>query len=111
MPYAGEDFSPRNIGEKPLLDMDFGLNLRAGETISSASVELSVESGSDAAPQSRVDGAATVSGSIVTQQFDFDSAAIGSPTTYLASFIAVTSLGQTLIGWSRIPVVTAGESA
>lgn len=111
MPYAGEDFSPRNIGEQPLLDMDFGLNLRAGETISSASVTLTVESGSDASPQSRVDGAATISGTIVTQQFDFDSADIGSPTIYVASFAAVTSLGQTLIGWSRVPLVDIGESA
>lgn len=71
--------------------VDFISRLGVGETISSASVTMSVYSGTDPSPQSMVSGSATISGSVVTQLFT--GGVLG--VIYEALYGVVTSLGQT----------------
>jgi hypothetical protein len=104
MPLTQQDFAPRVIGERPILALDFINNLYIGETIATASWSLSVLSGSDSQPGIRVVGTAGISGSVVSQLFDFATATIASGTRYLLECEIVTSLGETLIGVSHVIV-------
>lgn len=58
---------PKLLGETKKLTFDFISNLAASETISTQNTVASVYSGVDAAPSGVINGAATASGTVVTQ--------------------------------------------
>lgn len=58
---------PKLAGETVLMVFDFASRLAAGETISTQSVTAAVYSGIDATPSAVINGAATASGTRVTQ--------------------------------------------
>jgi hypothetical protein len=111
MPQAVADFGTRLIGEKIIFSLDFGKNLgqtAAGqaETITSAAWALAVVSGSDPTAASRITaGASGIAQSVVSSPIvDFSTGIIGSPTRYMVSCAAVTSLGETIIGIGHVTV-------
>ena len=82
----------KSVSETVTLAFSFLSHLATGETISSASTTATVYSGTDASPSSLISGAASISGSTVSQKV------IGGTlgVTYILVCSAVTSLGQTL---------------
>jgi hypothetical protein len=56
------------LGETLSLNFDFAAQLEVGETISTKTVIATVYSGTDASPSSIISGAATSSGSVVSQK-------------------------------------------
>lgn len=80
---------------------DFLSDLQAGETLTGATVVMSVYSGTDASPASMLSGAAGSSGTIVTQKLT--GGVLG--VIYEALVTATTTLGQTLQQVSYIAVV------
>ena len=85
-------FDGKLSGEIVTLAFSFLSHLATGETISSAVTTATVYSGTDASPSSLISGAASISGSTVSQKV------IGGTlgVTYILVCSAVTSLGQTL---------------
>ena len=83
---------PKNINEIKKYVWDFASLLAVGETISSAVVVIAVYSGTDANPGVIASGAASISGTKVTQ------AIIGGLTgvTYLLTMQIATSTSQQL---------------
>jgi hypothetical protein len=84
--------SPKKLGESLLIPVDFVSRLQAGETIATAVVACSVYSGIDLAPQSMINGSATISGTIVQQSI------VGGVlgTIYELLYTITTSKGQTV---------------
>lgn len=109
MPYTGIEFSA-DLPSKQLysFDLDALSLLQSGETPSSALFTLTTQAGTDATPASRISGAASISGNIVSQMIDLTGSGIASPTKYLIEASVVTSLNQVLLPWSHI---TAQEPA
>jgi hypothetical protein len=60
---------PKLAGETCQRMFDFTSKLQSGESISTQSCAASVYSGNDSSPSSIVNGAATASGTVVTQSF------------------------------------------
>ena len=91
------EFEPKLVGETKNYSADFADDLGAGETISSKSVTASVYSGTDAVPSNIVSGAATSSGSIVSQ--NITGGVLG--VVYKLVYQITTSVGRTLqkAGW------------
>lgn len=87
-------FPPIYVTETRLLTFTFGGELAVGETISSAAVTAAVYSGTDATPSSVISGAASISGTNVTQLISGPGGEVG--VTYALTCLAVTSLGQTV---------------
>ena len=83
---------------------DFISDLLVGETITSATVVVNVYSGNDASSSSMVDGAASISGTIVTQLLNASTAGVLG-VIYEAVCTVGTSLGQSLTHASFIVVV------
>jgi hypothetical protein len=84
---------PKRLGETVILNpWNFISLLGVSETISSATVTATVYSGVDAAPGSMISGAATISGSVVSQKI------VGGVVGVVYELLcaAVTSAGQTL---------------
>jgi hypothetical protein len=107
MPNAVADFGQRTIGEKIIFSLDYGQNLAQGEAIASATWKLSLASGSDSlTPQNRVGaGNSTITGSVVSSPLiDFSTGSISSGSRYLIQCLAVTSLGETIVGVSHVSV-------
>jgi hypothetical protein len=83
---------PKRPGETKSYAFDFISQLAAGETLSTQVVTATVWSGTDASPSSLISGAATSSGSIVSQLI---TAGVAGVTYYLLCTVT-TSTGQTL---------------
>lgn len=101
---AREVQSSLPIGNIKNFPFNFISDLQVGETISSANVTMNVYSGADADPQAMVNGAASISGTIVTQSFNSKTAGVLG-VVYEAVCTIVTSLGQNLTHTSFIVVV------
>jgi hypothetical protein len=88
-----QKFDPTTPAGRPLLAVDFSRLLPEGVTVASASVAIEVHALSaagDASAASRLDGAATIGGAVVSQWFkngveDVD---------YVLTFVATFSDGQ-----------------
>lgn len=86
------ELPPKSVGETRTYQFDFESSLAFGETISSQVVTATVYSGEDATPSAIVDGAATASGSVVSQSItDGEEGVI-----YDLTCTVETSLSQTL---------------
>lgn len=85
-------FQPKKLAEAILLPFDFISKLANGETISTKVVTSVVWSGVDASPSSMISGAASHSGSVVSQLI---TGGVAGVTYYLLCTIT-TSAGQTL---------------
>lgn len=72
---------------------DFTSLLASGETISTQVVTAAVYSGTDAAPSAIISGAASASGSVVTQKITGGTTGV----IYELTCTITTSLGETLI--------------
>jgi hypothetical protein len=83
---------PKLLGETANTVFDFVSKLAVGETISTGSVVATVYSGVDATPASLVSGAASLSGTKVTQQITGGVAGV----IYQLLCTITTSAGQTL---------------
>lgn len=83
---------PKRQGEVKLYSWDFSSLLAVGETISSQSVTASVYSGTDASPSSIINGAATLSGNVVSQSITAGTVGV----TYTLKCQITTSSSQTL---------------
>lgn len=102
---AREVQSSLPIGNIKNFKWDFLSDLAVGETITGVpTVTMNVYSGADATPQTMVNGAATVSGSVVTQSINSKTAGVLG-VVYEAVCNIVTSLGQNLTHTSFIVVV------
>lgn len=87
------DFSPKRVGETEVFTVDFAQLLGQGETITSAVWACTVKEGTDAAPAIMIYGAASISGSQVSQKIRG-----GVANVYYAPICtASTSAGQVLI--------------
>lgn len=89
------------VGETKLVTVDFANELAAGITIFDAVVEASVYAGTDNAPEDIIDGAATDSGTTVSQLVT----AGVSGVQYILSFAISTSNGQALVKQVRLAVL------
>lgn len=107
MAYAGQDFTPTGIGSVQYLSFDYSLLLQPTETITSASWAAECVAGTDPHPQNIIDGASQVVTSTVAQLVDLTNTTnVQNANIYLLTCSAVTSLGQTLLVWAHLPVVT-----
>lgn len=86
-------FEGKPSGETATLTFDFLSRLAVGETISTQVVTATTYSGTDAAPSGIISGAASASGSKVTQKVTAGTLGV----TYLLKCTITTSTGQTLI--------------
>ena len=85
-------FSPKTPTEEVALSVNFAELLASVETISTASVAISVHAGTDAAAASMVSGSAIISGAEVTQMI-IDGL---DGVYYKLVYTITTSAGQTL---------------
>jgi len=93
---------PKQLGETQTYHFDFISRLATNETISSQSVAATVYSGVDPSPSSIISGAATASGTIVSQNITGGVAG----TIYKLVCTAITSAGQTLQLVGYLPTLT-----
>jgi hypothetical protein len=86
-------FPAKAASESLLLQFNFLSRLAPAETINSVAVSAAVWSGNDSSPSGIISGAASISGTTVTQLV------VGGVlgTTYELSCLATTSLGQKLL--------------
>lgn len=109
MAYAGQDFTPVGIGSIQFLSFNYSLLLQPSETIISASWTAEIAAGTDLDPQDIISGATDVtnSGTGVAQLIDLTNTTnVQNANIYLLTSSAVTTLGQTLLVWAHLPVVT-----
>jgi hypothetical protein len=94
-------FSDRFATESEPLGCDFAARLDTGETITGGTVTCAVLRGTDADAATRVTGSVTVAGGIVRRRF------VGGivGVTYLLTFTATTSDGDTLVEKVTVTVV------
>jgi hypothetical protein len=85
-------FPPKLVGETVNLTFDFISRLGSSETISTQSTTCTVYSGVDASPSSVISGAASASGTVVTQGITGGVAGV----IYSLKCTITTSLTQTL---------------
>lgn len=85
-------FQPKQVGESANYKFDFISRLAVGETITTQSVTATVWSGTDPDPAAIISGAATASGTIVTQKITGGVAG----TIYKLVCQVTTSASQTL---------------
>lgn len=86
-------WTPKRAGETEIFTVDFANLLGAGETIVSAPWSNSVIRGTDPSPNAMIQGAATITGTKVSQKIT-----AGVPSNlYSPVCTATTSLGQVLI--------------
>lgn len=97
--YAGIDFDPMTEGESEPLWVDFVQDLPTGDSISAVEFSLTVQSGTDPAPETRLDGLPGVSGTMVGIRV---SGALGGVTYNLIATVT-TALGNTLILYGGLP--------
>lgn len=100
--YIGRDFDVMNSTESEVFAIDFVNDLQTGETISGLpTVTLTVFSGDDPTPSARLSGDPGVSGTTAMQRVSQPLAGV----TYIITFSVLTSLGNTKVLYSRIPVL------
>lgn len=92
MGQSRQELPPKLAGESPNLTFDFAGRLASGETISTQVVAATVYSGTDANPSAIISGAATASGSVVTQKVTAGTLGV----IYELLCTITTSAGQTL---------------
>ncbi len=105
MPWTGQDFSPRDVGEQLLLTFDFAPNLAPGETLATATSSIALLSGTDPSPSNRLIGNPTITGTLVSQMVSFAGLTlpVTAPTNQYRLFVtATTSLSQTLDAYTQI---------
>ena len=87
------DFTPKRAGEVEVFTVDFSPLLATGETVTAATWTNTVMRGTDATPNTMIQGAATITGNKVSQLIK------GGITgnQYAPVCTAMTSAGQTLI--------------
>lgn len=95
--YVGQ-FSDADPDESDRFSFDFRKRLVPGETISAATFNLSVISGVDATPATRLVGVATIDGTRVNQRV----ASLIAGVVYKLEAIVLTSAGDTKSLWGRI---------
>lgn len=98
-------FDSKQAGSTEPRVFDFLSKLAVGETISGAAVTAAVYSGVDASPSAIVSGAATISGSQVSQKFTAGTVGV----IYQLTCTVTTSSSNTLVMsafLAVIPVVT-----
>jgi len=83
---------PKLLGETKTITFDFTSSLAIGETISTQTVTASTYSGTDAVPSGVISGAASASGTVVSQKIT--GGVLGVMYELLCQI--TTSLGQTL---------------
>lgn len=87
------NFTPKRFNEVEVFTVDFSLLLASGETISSAAWSITVVQGADANAATMIQGAASISGSKVSQKISG-----GVPgARYAPTCTVQTSNGQTLV--------------
>ena len=96
--YVGRDYDPANPDESEVYGLDFTNYLARGETILTATSDLTVFEGTDADPTSHLSGSPSVSGATVSQRL----LTLTSGVTYTLSFTAVTTMSNTLTLFSRV---------
>ena len=101
MPHAVTDFSACGASETVSRAISFAPALASGETLASASCTITVSSGTDAAPQSRLAAGPTIAGSSVGLLFSGGLAGV----VYQILIVAATSAGQTLECYALQPVL------
>ena len=100
--YVGRDFDVMNATESEVLSIDFVNDLQTGETlVGLPTVTLTVFSGTDATPSARLSGDPGAVGTVAMQRVAQPLAGV----TYIITFSVVTSLGNTKVLYSRIPVL------
>jgi hypothetical protein len=91
--YAGSDFDPIDVNERPVLTFNFGAYpLATGETLTAVVWSCTVADGTDATPASRLIGSASINGLLTLQQVGTMLAGV----KYRLAAQATTSLGQIL---------------
>ena len=83
---------------------DFAQDLAITEDISSASVTATVYSGTDASPSSIISGAATISGTKVTQTITAGTIGV----TYILTCVIVTSASRSFVQDGYLTVKATG---
>jgi hypothetical protein len=86
-------WKPKQAGATQSYPFNFISDLAVGETISGATVVATVWSGNDPSPSAIISGAASISGTIVTQKLTAGVAG----NIYAVTCTATTSAGQTLV--------------
>lgn len=66
--FVGRQFSPAAPGESEPYSLDFTNDLNTGETLSTATVTLTVNEGVDASVATRLSGSPGISGNVVSQR-------------------------------------------
>lgn len=92
MPQTRVSFQPKLAGETTTLTFDFAARLGVSETISTQVTTCAVYSGTDANPSAVISGAASASGTVVSQ--NVTGGVVG--VMYQLVCTITTSLGQTL---------------
>lgn len=82
--------------------MDFVNDLPTGDSVSTVAFTMTVASGTDASPSSRIDGLPGVSGTQVGTRVS----GLLPNVTYILKATVTTTLGNTLILYSHIPCET-----
>ena len=95
---------PKQAGATKNYPFDFISDLAVGETISGATVTATLWTGTDPTPSGIISGAASISGSVVTQKLTAGLAG----NIYAVTCTATTSAGQTLV---RSAYLVVGPSA
>lgn len=92
------DFSDTLAGVTSTYTFDFGNDLPNGDTITGASWTLVVVSGTDSSPSSRLIGASTVNGTLVSQQIGGTPAGV----RYAVRALAMTAQGNSISIFSHL---------
>lgn len=93
--------APKSPSETRTVTFEFLSLLAAGETVSSATVTVTVWSGTDASPSAIKSGTATASGTKVTQAFTAGVEGV----IYLINVAATTSLSQVVVLQALLGIV------
>ena len=105
MPHTTQDFTPIAEIEVLTKGVSFANALAVGETLASVtSLVVTVASGVDSAPSSRIVAGPAIVGANVTFQFG------NSPVPgvkYIVTATVLTSLGNQLSGWAYLPAIAA----
>lgn len=98
-----DTWPPKAAGATKNFEFDFISDLAAGETLSGATVTATVWSGNDGNPSGLISGAASISGTVVTQKLTGGVAG----NIYAVTCTATTSAGQTLVRSAYLVVSSA----
>jgi hypothetical protein len=103
---APELLLPLELGETDVLTFDYTDSLEAGETITSATVTISVVQGTDPSPDNLKIGGAQAATPYALQKV---SGGVRN-TTYLCYCAATTSNSRVLVNAGILPVIAFGQS-